>query len=438
MILKVVLMVLILVFIGLIFIFNEKISRFFSSYIWTLTIAIPVLLYAVICMWAPAIYDYVNDITQHPNDEWEQSYRVASAFLLQLPNLMCIVFPLCLICDKTKCFAKSLAPFIIVYSFFALLIRFVGFNSIIVNPNTTTWYEYVFVGEPNDRFFFMGNFLMLILPLMIFVSGKTYTKYSVFGGLCLYGIIVSYILIIVNVKQVECCASGLTPGDWREINSHIAQFRPLGNLLPIENYVWEMNVWLLLYMMINLILIFLKNYLTINPCKMTFVYQPWYQNNTFLRSFLAPMDAAINNLINTVMPYGYFFPKQLKRLKLKNFRAYYNGFLADGDIMQYENYMASLEYSLSNDVNKDLDTGRGGLVVRSNKKHDKDKIKDAQEEKLRELEAAIEQQYNEVDYDEAIKKNKKMEKKLRKEAKKNHMEVVDMETTNNEAEAGAM
>lgn len=74
------------------------------------------------------------------------------------------------------------------------------------------------------------------------------------------------------------------------------------------------------------------------------------------------MDAALNNLFNTILPYGYFFPKQLKKLKLMNFRTHYNGFLADGNIIEYEKYMNNLEYSLSNEVNRGLDTGRGGRI----------------------------------------------------------------------------
>ena len=247
------------------------------------------------------------------------------------------------------------------------------------------------------------------------------------GSIFFYIAVFTYYLIVVNLKNVVACASGLVKGDWEEIFGHnLAMFLPLTGLFKIDDFIWMFNIWLCIYTLIAFIIMFLKNFLTINPIKFTFVYKPWYQKSTFLRGFLAPFDAAVNNLLDRMLPYGYFFPEPLKKLKLKNFRAYYNGFSVTADMQAYEEHMNQLEHLMQNETNHQIQSARGGSlkVKKSSNRYNKET---EQERRLKELEAAIEQQYNEVDYDEAIKKNKKLEKELRKKAKENHVSIEEIE-----------
>ncbi len=423
-VLKICLIIFTLLTILVVFLLNKQISSFFATYWKSCIFSCVILVYVIVFMLVPGIDGWIKYQQDKHGNNWDRSYAISSAFLLQLPCLMSLILPIFLIVDKSRTFAKSVSPFILVYSFMSLLIRFVGYQSI--NLENTNWYMYIFVGEKNDRFFFMSNYLCLLISLMVLISSRTFTKYSFLGSLFFYISVFTYYLIVVNLKSVVACASGLVKGDWEEIDNSLAMFLPLTGLFKLNDFIWMFNIWLLIYSIVTFILMFLKNFLTINPVKFTFVYKPWYEKYTFLRGFLAPFDAAINNLLDQMLPYGYFFPEPLKKLKLKNFRAYYNGFSVAADMQAYEEHMDQLEHLLTNETNHEVKTIKGGsLKVRKNS--NRHKKESDQERRLKELEAAIEQQYNEVDYDEAIRKNKKLEKELRKKAKENNVDITELE-----------
>lgn len=414
---------LILVFVG-----NKPISIFFSSYWRTLVIAVPILIYSIIVMWAPGINDFIHT---EPNTEWSRSNLYSGAFLLQLPCLMCILLPILLIIDKTKNVSKVLAPFLIVYTLINFCTRFFGFSSLLLNDNTP-WYEYVFLGEPDDKMFFLSNFFTLLLSCFVLISSKTFTKYSFFGGLFLYGLILLYYLLMKYLLNINSSISGLGFNDWIQNNNNgvinFAMFLPLSNVFGSINdlgFVSTFNIWLFILIFFSWIIIFLKNFLTINPIKISKVQEPWYKKSTFLNGFLSPFDAALNNLLNIVIPYGYFYPETLKKLKLKNFKRYYNNFISLSTIDKYEKYMDSLEYQLNN-RNEKVSTL---LSVQKNRvdKYNEMKSTPSISSRLDELEKEIENELKNFDYKKDMRKNKKMQKQLEREARKNNILIMKQE-----------
>ena len=408
------------------FAFNKQVSVFFSKYWRTAIISLFILIYSIIVMWMPGINDLINK--EYPDDLWMRSNRYSGAFLLQLPSLMCILMPILLLLDKTKTVAKVIAPFMIVYCFMNLIIRFFGFSEIIIDPNSTTWYEYIFLGEDSERMFFLSNFFILFLSCFVYISSKTFSKYSFFGGLLVIGIILMYYLIIKSVYGITACISGLAYGDWEQIDSHQAMYKPIANIFGSLNsigFAWTFNIWFGIYLLFTFILVVLKNFLTVNPIKITLVHEAWYQKSTFLRSFLAPFDAALNNLINSIIPYGYFYPEKLIKLKLKNFKYYYNNFIALSSIQTYEKCIEDLEYSFSNHI-------KNKNTLLSKQKHKIDKaedIKRIQAMKLEELEREIDEELKQIDHKKTMKRNKAMQKKLNKEAKKNNIKIEEVQTS---------
>lgn len=382
-------------------------------------------------MWVPSINQFIHSNT---SDLWLRSNNYSGLLLLQLPNLMCILIPLMLIFDKTKNVAKTVAPFMIVYCIMNYFIRFIGFDSIIIDQNQTTWYEYIFFGESSDRMFFLSNFFVLFLSSFVYISSKTYTKYSFFGGLMILLLILTYYLLVKSLVGIHACISGLAAGDWIQIDSYLAMYKPISEIFgPIKNigYVWVFNIWFIIYLFITFILIMLKNFLTVNPIKISSVNEPWYRNSTFLKGFLSPFDAALNNLINTIIPYGYFYPYKLQKIKLKNFKHYYNNFIALSSIEAYERYMDSLEYQLNNKKN-----GGNSLILRQKIRVDNaGKIKKIQDSRLEELEREIEEELKQFDYKKTMRKNKKMERILEKEAKRNNIVI---EKNDEKVESGVL
>lgn len=434
MVLTIVLSAIIIFSLFLTFAFNKAISIIFSSYWRTVIVSLFVLIYSIIVMWVPGIYQFINNQT---SDVWIRSNNYSGALLLQLPCLMCIVLPLTLIFDKSKNIAKAIAPFMIVYCLMNYFIRFLGYDSIIIDVNQTTWYEYVFFGEKSDRMFFLSNFFVLFLSCFTYISAKTYTKYSFCGGLLILAIVMVYYLLVKSLAGVNACISGLGAADWIQIGSYLAMYKPISNIfgsISTIGYVWVFNIWFLIYLFFTFILVILKNFLTVNPIKISLVNEPWYKKSTFLKGFLSPFDAAINNLINTIIPYGYFYPEKLKKLKLKNFKYYYNKFIALSSIEQYERTIDDLEYQLSN-----RKFSNNSLIVRQKIKVDKAKeIKKMQEFKLEELQREIDEELKQVDCKKALRENKKMERKLKKEAKKNNVVIEKNKTYNDVAESGAL
>ncbi len=411
------------------FVFNKQVSIFFSKYWRTSLVAIFILVYSVIVMWMPNINEFINQ-KNSINQPWLRSNAYSGAFLLQLPTLMCIVMPISLLIDKSKTITKSMAPFMIVYCFMNLFIRFIGFNSIIIDQNSTTWYEYVFLGEESERMFFLSNFFILFLSSFVYISSKTFSKYSFFGGILIIGLVLLYYLTIKSVFGINACISGLAYGDWEQIGSYQAMFKPIANIfgnVQDIGFAWMFNIWFAIYLVMTFVLVLLKNFLTINPIKISLVNEPWYRKSTFLKSFLSPFDAALNNLISSIIPYGYFYPKKILKLKLKNFRYYYNNFIALSTIDKYEKCIEDLEYNFSNQIRN-----KNTLLRKQKHKIDKaEDIKKLQAMKLEELEREIDEELKQINHKKILKRNKELQRKLSKEAKKNHIVIENNDEVTN-------
>lgn len=386
-------------------------NKIFKSHFRIICLTLPILIYAIGAMWIPNIIDYSNlinnNLSSNVTTDWSRSNFISGAFLLSVQNLLVILLPLVLIFDKTKNIAKTMVPFALVYCIFSVTIRYLGFE---IKDNEIPWYQYIFIGENTDRFFFLSNFFVIFMSIVVYNTSKTFTKWSVLGSISIFLSIIFYYLIIINIKNVTNTASGLTPGDWFASNigsSFLSFLGPLYSIIPLS-FFEVFNIWLFIILFLSAFLIFAKNVLTLSPTKISYFLEPWFYRNRILLPLLGPINALLNNLFNTLFPYGYFFPKPLKELKLKNFKFYYNHLSVTTDEFNLNDAINSLEIKLENSINKK----ESKTENKKNKKRgvSQSELRKKEKQELKELNKLIDNESKKMDF----KKSKKMDDKKNK------------------------
>lgn len=289
--------------------YNNKIySTITNSYYFWMVIGILFLVYFISARYVWNMIDYFNideainrvDPTLGNNNEtWRKSYFISRVFLLDLCPFLTLAISLFLIVDKTRMFAKSISIFGLIGGTLAILFG-VGFDMLSPNSNI---FKYIFLGDGENRMYFMIHYLLIVICLLLLLNTKTFTKYSFFGGLSIIAIFLIYASIVAKVLNITNNVSGAVKGDYYPLTGNPETFKPLygfiPNVLKIEdNFELCITIFYSFVICIYSLGCLMKNLLTFDQKNRMQNNLPWYHDINGLNRYLYQFDSLIdfNNL----------------------------------------------------------------------------------------------------------------------------------------------
>lgn len=292
--------------------YNNKIYlKIVGSYYFWIIIGSLFLIYFISARYVWNMIDYFHldeaikkqDHTLGANNEmWRRSYFISRVFLLDLCPFLTVAISLFLIIDKHRIFVKSISVFGLIGGTLAILFG-VGFD--MLNPNSNI-FKYLFLGDGENRMYFMIHYLLIMICLLVLLNTKTFTKYSFFGGMSIIAIFLIYASIVSKILNITNNVSGVVKGDYYPLTGDPLTFRPLYGFIPSlfkikDNYILCMTIFYIIVSSFNLIGCLLKNILTFDSKNRMKNNLPWYHDINGLNIHLYYFDSLIDeNLINKI------------------------------------------------------------------------------------------------------------------------------------------
>lgn len=288
--------------------YNNKIYfKVVNSYYFWIVIGLLFLIYFIAARYSWNMMDYFdldnaikkNDPTLGLNNEmWRRSYFISRVFLLDLCPFLTVSLSIFLIIDKTRIFAKSISIFCLIGGTLAILFG-VGFDK-----RNGSIFQYIFLGDGENKMYFMIHYLIIIISLSLLLNTKTFTKYSFFGGLLVIAIFLIYASIVAKTLNITNNVSGAVKGDYYPLDEDPKRFKPLYGFIPAvlkikDNFPLCITIFYSFVITIYSLGCFLKNILTFDQRNIMENNLPWYHNINVLNKHLYYFDTIINfNNIN--------------------------------------------------------------------------------------------------------------------------------------------
>lgn len=320
----------------------RKSSIFFLSRSKTISVGIFALIITGI-KWSWGLYNFIMipPLEGSPNP-YAYSMSLSNLLFLNITSLLLLLIGLGLIFDRSKSFAKVIAPIGIFLSLLMILLETVQNIPIysIIYTNTFEWYKYLFMyseinGHINEYMPFLSNYILLIISLLTLMVSKQYTKWSVVGTIILFLTIVIYYVSISKAMNIMVGVSGFVAGDWKipgqEVGTPgwpttwIAPYQSINSFLTgASNGSYAINILIMISIIIAMTMTtqLFKNTMTLDLGKISRIQDPWYFNSKSLWPMLTPIDAAWCNFLDKYVPSGYFFPTWVLENRIKKLNSY--------------------------------------------------------------------------------------------------------------------
>lgn len=288
----------------LVFVLNRYIKKFLikNYYIW-FSMGIFSLAYFFAFRYSYDVSEFIQlDMTNLKSfDLYTYSFRWSKILLLDLCPFAFAVLNLSLVFDKTRNFAKIVAP----YSILGGLVTMVSSIPKETLDSNVSLFEYIFVGQDVNKMFFIMHYWAIILGILVLLNSRTYTRWSILSCALFFLYFLAYVLICISALGITNNATGLAEGDWYNyLNQYFwfSQYQALYKFVPLP-YQAEIALW---YTVSGLIIIFqicLKNTLTKNSYLISKNYLPWYIGNKFFFNLFVNIDFYINKKIRKIKSY---------------------------------------------------------------------------------------------------------------------------------------
>lgn len=253
-----------------------------KKYWFTFLISFVFLSYFLVFRYIPDFIQLVNADIENLKyqDQYTYSFYFSKVLLLDMCPLMAFLIPLSLIFDKTKNFAKCIAPIGLVGSIITLY-GGVIFDSDLKLIKWDEFYKYIFFGTENDstmnRIYFMMHYMLLVISVHTLLNAKQYTRWSLLGSVIFYIIFIAYALILSRVLDITNNVTGLVEHDWLAPNG---EYHVVYNMMPMS-FPGIVIFWYFVAAIANLIICWVKNYLTNDLFKSSKYSRRWYEYKIF-------------------------------------------------------------------------------------------------------------------------------------------------------------
>lgn len=269
----------------------NKIYLIFHSYIYWAIIGSLSLAYFLFARWIPYIQEYfVFDFLSN-NNIYTYSITISRVFLLDLCPAVGFLLPLVLIIDKTKTLAKIISPYAIIGSIVTI------YSTVLTTSDNVNIIEYIFIGDDQNRMFFMMHFLSLILAIGVMLVSRNYTSWSSFGSFLFIAFYIAYVTIFVDLKNVLYNTTGVSKFDWYD--DVYGNFSEYGIVYDIFKIQFPIIKWLMYFfaVIVELFMILIKNATTKDINKIISFENRWYTKIPYLNKICLKYDLFISNLM---------------------------------------------------------------------------------------------------------------------------------------------
>ncbi len=350
-------------------ILSGTVNRVFRSRSVCIIVGIIGLLIFFIGKYMFYIMDYVNDVaapsmpgaTMDPN-AWKSILK-ARLYLIYLPDLLLLLMSVALLVDKTKNFAKILAPYGLFFGFLYLVCssfsntQFGYVDSLI---NKGAWYEYVFESDGILRMAPIGFIFLILISLWTLIACREYSRWAILASVLIGIPLLLYPFEMQLLKEFDVGANCMTPAafvglsapkgnvdDWMNHKYFPNYFAIFGSMTlekptpavdadTLTGLQWSTSghvnatgsalIAVIPYVGTFAILtlsILLKNIFTKDIRRVNYIYKPWYYNSRLFSGVCSSIDAKINDWLvsrfNSPYLYG-FLEKDMK--KINSYAAY--------------------------------------------------------------------------------------------------------------------
>lgn len=272
----------------------KKVYIFFHSYLyWSILGAIS-LSYFLFARWIPYIEEYFNFDFSQKSNIYNYSITISRVFLLDLCPAVAFVLPIVLIVDKTKTLAKIISPYAIIGSIVTI------YSTVLTTSDNVNWIEYIFIGDSDNRMFFMMHFISLILAIGIMLVSKKYTSWSTFGSFLFVAFYIAYVTIFVDLKNVLYNTTGVSKLDWYD--DIYWNFSEYGIVYEIFKIPFPIIKWVMYFfaVLVQLFMVLIKNSTTFDPNKNISLETSWYVRIPYINKVCHNYDLWTYNLISKI------------------------------------------------------------------------------------------------------------------------------------------
>lgn len=260
------------------FVLHPFIYKISSNYLFSFLISIFFIAYFLVFRYIPDVEYLINNIVDSQTSEtYQYSFYWSKTLLLDMCPLLACLIPLSLIFDKTKNFAKCLAPIGLIGS----IITIYGglfFDQDFKDVSWDTLYKYIFFGINNDdttnRIYFMMHLMLLVISVHTLLNAKQYTKWSIFSSIIFYIFYITYALLLSRLLDIKNNVTGLVEYDWI---SEYGEYHAVYNFMPMS-FPGIVIFWYFMAALGNLLICYIKNYLTTDLFKITRYNKKFYEN----------------------------------------------------------------------------------------------------------------------------------------------------------------
>lgn len=269
----------------------NKVYLIFHSYIYWAIIGSLSLAYFLFARWIPYIQEYFTFDFSSNNNIYTYSVTISRVFLLDLCPAVAFLLPFVLIVDKTKTLAKIISPYAIIGSIVTI------YSTVLTTSDNVNIIEYIFIGDNENRMFFMMHFISLILAIGVMLISRNYTSWSTFGSFLFIAFYIAYVTIFVDLKNVLYNTTGVSKFDWYD--DVYGNFSEYGIVYDIFKIPFPIIKWLMYFfaVIVKLFMILIKNVTTKDINKIISFEKRWYTKIPYLNKICLKYDLFISNLV---------------------------------------------------------------------------------------------------------------------------------------------
>ncbi len=362
------------------------------------------------------IMDYVNNAAppEMPGSKMDpaawKAIVNARLYLLYLPDLLLFLVSLALVVDRTKNFAKILAP----YGFYFGLLYLVcasfsnsqyGFVDSLMNKGE--WYEYLFECDGILRMAPIGFIYLMVISLWVLISCREYSRWSILATVLVGIPLLLYTAEMQLIPDFNAGANCMSPiayvglsapaesskfewYDHKFFPNYFSMFGSKALVRPstvtadpskMTGIVWAtMNngknvtsFGTAMYFVIPYVATYFVTFLTI-VCKniftrdirrINYIYNPWYYNSRLFQNVCSSIDAKINDWLvkHFDSPYLYGFLKRDMK-KINSYARY----------LQRQKSPSNIDPTKVSEVAQKLESKNSSKDAKKKAKQNKDKI----------------------------------------------------------------
>lgn len=272
----------------------KKVYLFFHSYLYWAIIGSLSFTYFLSIRWIPYVEEYFKFNFLQNNDIYEYSITISRTFLLDLCPAVAFILPFTLIVDKTKTLAKIISPYAIIGSVVTI------YSTVLSTSDNVDWIQYIFLGDTENRLFFMMHFISLLLSIGIMLVCKKYTSWSTFGSFLFIAFYIAYVTIFVDLKNVLYNTTGVSKLDWYDdVYGNFSEYGMVYDLfkIPFPIIKWVMYFFAVI---VQLFMILIKNSTTHDINKNISLDHRWYLKIPYLNSICLKYDVFLVNIFSNL------------------------------------------------------------------------------------------------------------------------------------------